>query len=98
MFDNRWLVFPQDFPSANVLLGRGLKHVSLVQDGRDSPRNDLAQQAIDAMAAGDASVLEKLMKVLERPYDEQPGQDAYAARRPEWSRNKAGCSALSCSS
>jgi uncharacterized protein YdiU (UPF0061 family) len=62
------------------------------------PRNYLAQQAIDAMTAGDASVLEKLMQVLERPYDEQPGKDAYAARRPEWARNKAGCSALSCSS
>jgi uncharacterized protein YdiU (UPF0061 family) len=62
------------------------------------PRNYLAQQAIDAMAAGDASVLEKLMRVLEHPYDEQPGNEAYAARRPEWARHKAGCSALSCSS
>jgi len=62
------------------------------------PRNYLAQLAIDAMAAGDTSVLERLMKVLERPYDEQPGNDEYAARRPEWARHKAGCSALSCSS
>jgi len=62
------------------------------------PRNYLAQQAIDAMAQGDASVLDKLMKVLERPYDEQPANDAFAARRPEWARHKAGCSALSCSS
>ncbi len=62
------------------------------------PRNYLAQQAIDAMAAGNASVLERLMKVLERPYDEQPAHDDLAARRPEWARRKPGCSALSCSS
>jgi uncharacterized protein YdiU (UPF0061 family) len=43
-------------------------------------------------------VLERLMKVLERPYDEQPANAEFAARRPEWARNKPGCSALSCSS
>jgi len=61
-------------------------------------RNYLAQQAIDALERGDASVLERLMKVLERPYDEQQEHAALAARRPEWARHKAGCSALSCSS
>jgi len=61
-------------------------------------RNYLAQLAIDAMAAGDASVLERQMKVLERPYDEQPEHEDLAARRPEWARHRAGCSALSCSS
>ena len=61
-------------------------------------RNYLAQLAIDALAAGDASVIKRLMEVLERPYDEQPEQADLAARRPEWARHKAGCSALSCSS
>lgn len=61
-------------------------------------RNYLAQQAIDAIEGGDAAPLERLMGVLERPYDEQPEHDALAARRPEWARHKAGCSALSCSS
>jgi uncharacterized protein YdiU (UPF0061 family) len=61
-------------------------------------RNYLAQQAIDAVEGGDASVMERLMKVLERPYDEQPEHHELAARRPEWARHKAGCSALSCSS
>jgi uncharacterized protein YdiU (UPF0061 family) len=61
-------------------------------------RNYLAQQAIDTLEAGDASVLERLMHVLARPYDEQPENEEFAARRPEWARNKAGCSALSCSS
>jgi uncharacterized protein YdiU (UPF0061 family) len=61
-------------------------------------RNYLAQQAIDALELGDASVMERLMAVLQRPYDEQPGDEALANRRPEWARHRAGCSALSCSS
>ena len=61
-------------------------------------RNYLAQRAIDALEHGDASVMERLMAVLQRPYDEQPGHDELAERRPEWARHKPGCSALSCSS
>ncbi|MDP2826076.1 MAG: protein adenylyltransferase SelO family protein [Sulfuritalea sp.] len=61
-------------------------------------RNYLAQLAIDALEQGDASVIERLLAVLERPYDEQPEHVDLAVRRPEWARHKAGCSALSCSS
>jgi len=61
-------------------------------------RNYLAQQAIDALEQGDASIAERLMAVLQRPYDEQPEHDELAERRPEWARHKPGCSALSCSS
>lgn len=61
-------------------------------------RNYLAQQAIDALGRGDASVMERLMAVLQHPYDEQPAHDKLADRRPEWARHKPGCSALSCSS
>ena len=61
-------------------------------------RNYLAQQAIDALEQGDASVLERLLLVLQKPYDDQPAHEDLAARRPEWARHKAGCSALSCSS
>lgn len=61
-------------------------------------RNYLVQQAIEAAEQGDYSEIEKLQKILQNPYDEQEHYQAYAQKRPEWARNKAGCSALSCSS
>ncbi|MBI3557254.1 MAG: YdiU family protein [Deltaproteobacteria bacterium] len=92
---SRWLEWSRRYsvrrkPNASA----GMKKVN----PKYVPRNYLAQNAITAAEAGDLSVLDRLMKVLQNPYEDQPGAGDLAVRRPEWARFKPGCSALSCSS
>jgi len=61
-------------------------------------RNYMAQLAIDAANNEDYSLIDELHQVLKKPYDEQPESEKWFAKRPDWAREKIGCSMLSCSS
>lgn len=61
-------------------------------------RNYMAQLAIDDADKGDYKLIDELFLLLKRPYDEQLDSEKWFAKRPEWARNKVGCSMLSCSS
>jgi len=61
-------------------------------------RNYMAQLAIDKADEGDYSLIDELFQLLKKPYDEQPTNEKWFAKRPEWARHKVGCSMLSCSS
>ncbi len=61
-------------------------------------RNYMAQLCIDDADKGDYSLLNELFELLKKPYDEQPDSQKWFAKRPDWARDKVGCSMLSCSS
>ncbi|QVY67545.1 YdiU family protein [Polaribacter sp. Q13] len=61
-------------------------------------RNYMSQMAIDEADKGNYTLIDELFQLLKKPYSEQPANEKWFAKRPEWARNKVGCSMLSCSS
>ena len=61
-------------------------------------RNYMSQMAIDEANKGNYTLIDELFQLLKKPYTEQPAKEKWFAKRPEWARDKVGCSMLSCSS
>jgi uncharacterized protein YdiU (UPF0061 family) len=57
-------------------------------------RNYLAQTAIEKAQQKDFSEIDRLLSLLQIPYSDQPGMEAYAAPPPNWGKHLA----VSCSS
>jgi uncharacterized protein YdiU (UPF0061 family) len=57
-------------------------------------RNYLAQIAIDQAERGEYGEIDRLMRLLQRPFEDQPRMEAYAGYPPDW----ASGIAVSCSS
>ncbi len=78
-FDNRWVVFPQDFPSASFLSSRGVRRVILLQETPAPPSADLAHVLFRWQQAG----ITIQGQDLERGGPSQPLQ----VSRPTWFRS-----------
>jgi uncharacterized protein YdiU (UPF0061 family) len=94
----RWVTeYVAVLPSDPVTLGQHRTQMNAVNPVYVL-RNYLAQEAIDLAEQGDLSRIEQLQQALRHPYQERTGLDAFMAKRPDWARNRPGCSMLSCSS
>lgn len=101
VLQQRWTVWLQQYQDTlrHARLGDAERraHMNAVNPSL-IPRNYLVYQVIEALEAGDKQPLTRLMDALKTPYRTQAEYADLSARRPDWARQVAGCSALSCSS
>jgi hypothetical protein len=77
MFDNRSVSFPTDFPSANLLMSRGVVRAVLVQESGSQPQPDLAH----TLGRWQETGIELQIKVLGSP------SIAMDVKKPAWYRS-----------
>lgn len=96
-----WLLWSTEYLKLLNTEGLG-NHIRKKNMDKTNPkyvlRNYMAQLAIDDAKQGNYSLIEEFMTLLKNPYNEQPEYQKWFVKRPEWARNKVGCSKLSCSS
>lgn len=93
----KWFVYYSNRLTIETLSNEERKDKMNVVNPKYVLRNYMAQLAIDDANKGDYGLIEEFYQLLKKPYAEQPENEKWFVKRPEWARNKAGCSALSCS-
>jgi len=73
-FDNRWWVFPQDFPSANFLLSQNIRSVIFVQENSASPQQDLVHVLLRWQEAG--------IQILSSGVSDDSAPEPYQVQKP----------------
>ena len=86
----KWWLRVEASPDRETMLNSNPKYVL---------RNWMAQLAIDGAENENYTICEDLYQLLKNPYAEQKEfENDYYQKRPEWAKNRVGCSMLSCSS
>ncbi|HRH40377.1 MAG TPA: YdiU family protein [Pyrinomonadaceae bacterium] len=101
ILQDKWTQFLQTYAEILIAENREKKERTEVMNGVNPKyvlRNYMAQLAIDAADEDDFSIVDELFNLLLKPYDEQPEAEKWFAKRPDWAKEKVGCSMLSCSS
>ena len=74
LFDNRWMVFPQDFPSAGFLLEHGIRNALLLQQDCLEAHEDLAHCLLRWQEGG--------VRVLAKKLDDDSPPTEITVKRP----------------
>lgn len=85
-FDNRWVVLPQDLPSATYLAAWHIERVLLIQHVGDQPQDDLAHVLRRWQEGGIRVLVKQLMA-------DMPSQETEVAK-PSWFRSMCRVAAV----
>ncbi|SEK50073.1 Uncharacterized conserved protein YdiU, UPF0061 family [Aquimarina amphilecti] len=95
---NDWFIMYDERLNIEILGDEERKDKMNIINPKYVLRNYMAQLAIDDADKGDYKLIDELYQMLKKPYSEQPEYEKWFAKRPDWARDKVGCSMLSCSS
>ena len=87
--------FPQGFDAwyQGYLKNKPNRILMLRSNPKYILRNYMAENAIKEANNGDYSEITKLLKILQKPYDEQAENEVYASNSPNWAKNlEVSCS------